>query len=132
MKIETIEMKRRVLAAFLLATVALSAAACASPAPAPAAAPAAQASDEKAEAAEEATAEAASELPDFSGMKAEIDVDGSIIDSALVQFEQMVADFNEKTGAQIELVENGNDHETIMKTRLVHNPLQRILSGSVR
>jgi len=60
---------------------------------------------------------------DFAGIKAEIDIDGTVIGDALSMFEDKVKEFNEQTGAQLELVENGDDHEAIMKTRMASNDM---------
>lgn len=67
--------------------------------------------------------ESSSSLGDFSGVKAEIDIDGTIIGDALTTFEGKVEEFNNLTGAQLELVENGDDHEAIMKTRMASNDM---------
>ena len=71
----------------------------------------------------EAGAEGGEAAWDFTGIKAEIDIDGTIIDKALNTFESMVAEFNEMTGAELELVVNGDDHESIMKTRMASNDM---------
>lgn len=71
----------------------------------------------------EAGAEGGEAAWDFTGIKAEIDIDGTIIDKALNTFESMVAEFNELTGAELELVVNGDDHESIMKTRMASNDM---------
>lgn len=60
---------------------------------------------------------------DFTGIKAEIDIDGTVIDAALTTFEERIAQFNELTGAQLELVTNADDHENIMKTRMASNDM---------
>ncbi|WP_289286002.1 ABC transporter substrate-binding protein [Parablautia intestinalis] len=75
--------------------------------------------------AEESTEESApsSTTVDFTGVKAEIDIDGTIIGDALTTFEAKVEEFNNLTGAQLELVENGDDHEAIMKTRMASNDM---------
>ena len=56
--------------------------------------------------AEESTEESApsSTTVDFTGVKAEIDIDGTIIGDALTTFEAKVEEFNNLTGAQLELV----------------------------
>lgn len=81
--------------------------------------------EEEAPAADENTAEGESSgvALDFTGVKAEIDIDGTIIGDALTTFEAKVAEFNSLTGAQLELVENGDDHEAIMKTRMASNDM---------
>lgn len=65
----------------------------------------------------------AEEKTNFEGVKAEIDIDGTVIGDALTVFEKKVEEFNELTGAKLELVENGNDHEAIMKTRMASNDM---------
>lgn len=60
---------------------------------------------------------------DFSGVKAEIDIDGTVIGDALKEFQKKVAEFNELTGAKLEVVANGDDHESIMKTRMASNDM---------
>ncbi len=69
------------------------------------------------------SSESADAAWDFTGVKAEIDIDGTIIGDALTTFEGRVEEFNNLTGAQLELVENGDDHEAIMKTRMASNDM---------
>lgn len=127
-------MKRKILACVLSLSMILSMSACggsgSQPSQAPESsepeasseAPSQEAADDAQDAADSGEEAAASQW-DFSGIKAEIDIDGTIIGDALITFRDKVADFNELTGAQLEIVENGDDHEAIMKTRMASNDM---------
>ena len=130
------EMKRKVLACILSLSMILSMSACggsnsqtaqttesSEPQAASEAASQEAPSQEDSEDTAAAGDEAAASQWDFTGIKAEIDIDGTIIGDALVNFREQVANFNELTGAQLEIVENGDDHEAIMKTRMASNDM---------
>lgn len=120
-------MKRKTIAVLLSATMILSMAACSNSQETTSGSE----SEEKTETEEETTdAEETSDGEgtsgsewDFSGVKAEIDVDSYVGDDVLTLFEDRVAEFNELTGAELELVANGTDHESIMKTRMASNDM---------
>ena len=56
----------------------------------------------------------------FSGVSIEVDIEDSIQGSkeTLDYFNKEVEAFCEETGAKIEVVQNGGDHENILKTRM--------------
>lgn len=127
-------MKRKVLAVLLSTSMVLSMTACggSSDNSSESGAQKEETSEENAETSGEEDAsegESASDLKwDFEGVKAEIDIDGTVIGDALTTFENKVAEFNELTGAKLELVENGDDHEAIMKTRMASNDMPDMFS----
>lgn len=110
-------MKRKILAVMLATGMVMSLGACGS-------------SDSEAETsdtAKEETADASesdSEATDagkqFEGVKIEVDIEDSIQGDAntLEYFNKEVEAFCEETGAEVEVVQNGSDHENIMKTRM--------------
>lgn len=99
-------MKKRIFAILIAASMCLSLGACSS--------------DESADDSGSSASSGDSEW-DFSGISAEIDIDSTVIGDALTEFNNLVDEFNELTGAELEVVENGEDHESIMKTRMASN-----------
>lgn len=53
----------------------------------------------------------------FEGVKIELDI-GEELREGITVFQDLVKQFCEETGAQVEIVTNGNDHEAVMKTRM--------------
>lgn len=110
-------MKRKILAVMLATGMVMSLGACGS-------------SDSEAETsdtAKEETADASesdSEATDagkqFEGVKIEVDIEDSIQGDAntLEYFLKEVEAFCDETGAEVEVVQNGSDHENILKTRM--------------
>lgn len=71
---------------------------------------------------------ASGEAQNFSGQTIEIDVGGEMDDSSMQQFKDMTAAFASQTGATINVVTNGNDHEQVMKTKMASQTLPDIWS----
>jgi raffinose/stachyose/melibiose transport system substrate-binding protein len=106
---------------------AASTASATSAAAAPATAASAAATSAAAETAT-ATTSAAAKTQDFSGQSIEVDIGGEIDNDSLDEFDKLVAAFADQTGAKIEVVHNGQDHEQIMKTRMASNSMPDIWS----
>lgn len=129
------KMRRKVLAVLLSTSMVLSMAACGGSSDSSSSSSSDSSSDSEEQAEDtseesEDTSEDTSEEEsasgsewNFDGVVAEIDIDGTVIGDALTEFEEKVAEFNELTGAKLELVENGEDHEAIMKTRMASNDM---------
>ena len=56
----------------------------------------------------------------FDGVKIEVDIEDSIQgdQNTLDCFNKLIDEFSQQTGAEVEVVQNGSDHENIMKTRM--------------
>lgn len=56
----------------------------------------------------------------FDGVKIEVDIEGAIQgdENTLNCFNGLIEEFEAETGAEVEVVQNGDDHENIMKTRM--------------
>ena len=65
---------------------------------------------------------------DFSGQSIEVDLGGELDDTSLKEFDSLVTKFTDETGAKINVVHNGDDHESIMKTRMASNSMPDIWS----
>lgn len=114
-------MKRKVLAVMLAAGMVLSMGACGS-------SDGGSKDDSKGDTAKEDTAGtdstedsgSAEGGKQFEGVKIEVDIEDSIQGDAntLAFFNEEIEAFCEETGAEIEVVQNGSDHENILKTRM--------------
>lgn len=113
-------MKRKVLAVMLAASMALTLGACGS-------SDSGSKDDGKSDTAKEDTAAddaGSSDSEDggkeFKGVKIEVDIEDSIQGDAntLAFFNEEIEAFCEETGAEVEVVQNGSDHENILKTRM--------------
>lgn len=113
-------MKRKVLAVMLAASMALTLGACGS-------SDSGSKDDGKSDTAKEDTAAddaGSSDSEDggkeFEGVKIEVDIEDSIQGDAntLAFFNEEIEAFCEETGAEVEVVQNGSDHENILKTRM--------------
>lgn len=114
-------MKRKVLAVMLAAGMALSMGACGS-------SDGGSKDGSKGDTAKEDTAgtdsaegsDSAEGGKQFEGVKIEVDIEDSIQGdtNTLAFFNEEIAAFCEETGAEVEVVQNGSDHENILKTRM--------------
>lgn len=64
----------------------------------------------------------------FSGQSIEVDIGGEMDDPSIQKFKEMTAAFAEQTGATIDVVTNGNDHEQVMKTKMASQSLPDVWS----
>lgn len=64
----------------------------------------------------------------FSGQSIEVDIGGEMDDPSIQKFKEMTATFAEQTGATIDVVTNGNDHEQVMKTKMASQTLPDVWS----
>ena len=112
-------MKRKVLAAMLAASMALTLGACGSSDGGSKSDDTAK-EDAAASDGEKEAGDSAEGGKQFEGVKIEVDIEDSIQGDAdtLAFFMEEVDAFCEETGAEIEVVQNGSDHENILKTRM--------------
>lgn len=62
------------------------------------------------------------------GVKLEMSIGGEAGEAAIAELKNLLAGFTEETGIEVELVEEGDDHEAIMKTRMASNNLPDLFS----
>lgn len=110
-------MKRKILAVMLATGMAMSLGACGS---SESGAESNDTAKEEKTDASESTSDTKDETKQFEGVKIEVDIEDSIQGDAntLEYFNKEVEAFCEETGAEVEVVQNGSDHENIMKTRM--------------
>lgn len=102
-------MKRKILAVLLAASMLGTLGACGS-----------TQTQEEAKTDENATETEDDKGTSFKGVKIEVDIEDSIQgdQNTLDCFNKLIDEFSKQTGAEVEVVQNGSDHENIMKTRM--------------
>lgn len=102
-------MKRKILAVLLAASMLGTFGACGS-----------TQTQEEAKTDENATETEDAKGTSFKGVKIEVDIEDSIQgdQNTLDCFNKLIDEFSKQTGAEVEVVQNGSDHENIMKTRM--------------
>lgn len=110
-------MKRKILAVMLATGMVMSLGACGS---SESGAESSDTAKEETTDASESNSDTKDETKQFEGVKIEVDIEDSIQGDAntLEYFNKEVEAFCEETGAEVEVVQNGSDHENIMKTRM--------------
>ena len=106
---EEMYMKRKILAVLLAASMLGTLGACGS-----------TQTQEEAKTDENATETEDDKGTSFKGVKIEVDIEDSIQgdQNTLDCFNKLIDEFSKQTGAEVEVVQNGSDHENIMKTRM--------------
>lgn len=71
---------------------------------------------------------AEAEGADFSGQTIEVDIGGELDDASITKLKELTQAFADSTGAKIDVVTNGEDHEQVMKTKMASNSVPDIWS----
>lgn len=70
-----------------------------------------------------ATAAAVSVMPAAAEVNLEMHLDGTLDQGSVDQLKDILGVYAEETGVKVEVVVNGSDHESIMKTRMASNDM---------